>query len=110
MTMALVGGGDRDGEGAGESEFEDPEFVAEVQEAVDQQAPRLFAVVREDRDAGEVEIAAWGMAHREDGAEVVSAKGGTYMSLRSADRALMVFGNRGRAVSRVVWVGGKGGE
>jgi hypothetical protein len=110
MTMTLVSDGDR-GEGGEQrvSLFDDPKIVAEVQELVDDQAPRLFAVVRETFEPEDVQIAAWGMTTRK-GVEVFPVHGGAHMSLQSADNALIFFRAGGQAVPRVVWVGGEGGK
>ncbi len=110
MTMTLVSDGDR-GEGGEKpvSLFEDPKIVTEVQEFVDDQAPRLFAVVQETFDPEDLKIVAWGMT-TEKGAEVVSVHGGMHMSVQSAENALIFFRAGGRAVPRVFWVGGRDGE
>ncbi|MEU4739743.1 hypothetical protein AB0G02_04650 [Actinosynnema sp. NPDC023658] len=98
-----------DDQGEDGSLFDDPEFVSDVQELVDDQAPRLFAVVKETRDPEDAQIAAWGMTTKK-GVEVFPVHGGTHMSLQSAENALIFFREGGRAVPHLVWVGGPDGE
>ncbi|WP_433269521.1 hypothetical protein ACQPZF_07205 [Actinosynnema sp. CS-041913] len=86
--------------------FEDSKFAAETQEFVDDQAPRLFAVVQETFDPEDVRIVAWGMT-TEKGVEVFPVEGGTHLSLQSAENALIFFRAGGRALPRVMWVGGE---
>ncbi|WP_367131511.1 hypothetical protein [Saccharothrix sp. HUAS TT1] len=102
MTLTLVSEDDGD---EGDSLFDDPEFVAEIQGLVDYQAPRLFAVVKETRNPEDAQIAAWGMTTAK-GVEVVPVHGGVQMSLQSAEAALIFFREGGRAVPHLVWVGG----
>lgn len=110
MTMTLASDDDQDeGREGAASLFDDPKIVAEVQELVNDQAPRLFAVVRETFDPEDVQIAAWGMT-TSTGVEVTPVHGGARMSLQSAETALIFFRAGGRAVPRVVWVGGEGGK
>jgi hypothetical protein len=89
--------------------FDDPKIVGEIQELVDDQAPRLFAVVQETFEPEDVQIVAWGMTTKK-GVEVFPVHGGTHMSLQTAENALIFYRAGGVAIPRVVWVGGEGGE
>ncbi|MCC8243857.1 hypothetical protein [Saccharothrix luteola] len=107
MSLTLVD--DENGKEA-VSLFDDPEIVSGVQELVDDQAPRVFAVVQETFGPPEdLQIVAWGMTTK-TGVEVISVHGGTRMGLQSAESALMFYRSGGRAIPRIFWVGGKGGE
>jgi hypothetical protein len=106
MTLTLM---DDEGGEKVSSLFDDPKIVAEVQELVNDQAPRLFAVVRETFDPEDVQIAAWGMTTK-TGVEVFPVHGGARMSLQSAETALIFFRAGGQAVPRVVWVEGVTGH
>ncbi|MGW4109719.1 hypothetical protein ACWEFJ_02440 [Actinosynnema sp. NPDC004786] len=111
MTLSLVSDGDQ-GEGGEKpaSLFDDPKIVGEVQELVDDQAPRLFAVVQETFGPPEdLQIVAWGMTTK-TGVEVVGVHSGARMGLQSAENALIFYRAGGRAILRIFWVGGQGGE
>lgn len=82
------------------------EFHELVNEMVDGEAPRLFAVVQEYREEGaspDGRVAAWGMAF-EDHAEVVGVSDGVRMSLRKPDGATRLYGRRPEIAARIVWV------
>ncbi|MFJ6672722.1 hypothetical protein ACIQMJ_16560 [Actinosynnema sp. NPDC091369] len=105
MSLTLVD--DEDSEKT-VSLFDDPEIVGAVQELVDDQAPRVFAVVQETFGPPEdLQIVAWGMTTR-TGVEVIDVHGGMRMGLRSAENVLIFYRARGRAIPRIFWVGGKG--
>jgi hypothetical protein len=55
--------------------LDDPKIVGELQEFVNDQSPRLFAVVQETFAPEDLKVVAWGMT-TEKGAEVVSVHGG----------------------------------
>lgn len=71
-------------------------------------APRLFAVLHEHRERGDVSLAAWGMAFR-NRVEVVSVEGTRRMSLTSVERVRFMYA-RQEAVTHVVWLDGTGAE
>ncbi|GAA3462665.1 hypothetical protein ACFFSW_24855 [Saccharothrix longispora] len=75
------------------------EFVAEL---VSDDAPRLFAVVREYGDREDADVAAWGMAFP-DRAEVVGVERRVRMSLRDPERAARLFAGGDGARARLVW-------
>ena len=107
MTLTLVSDGDQtENEEKPASLLDDPKIITEMQEFVDDQAPRLFAVVRETRVPEDLKIVAWGMTTRK-GAEVFPVEGGLRMSVQSAESALFFFNAGGRALARVFWVGGE---
>ncbi|WP_146173736.1 hypothetical protein [Saccharothrix carnea] len=90
--------------------FDDPKVVGEVQEFVDDQAPRVFAVVQETFGPPEdLQIVAWGMTTKK-GVEVISVHGGMRMGLQSAENTLIFYRAGGSANPRIFWVGGKGDE
>ncbi|MFD0203821.1 MULTISPECIES: hypothetical protein [Saccharothrix] len=107
MSLTLVD--EEDGEQP-VSLFDDPKVVGEVQEFVDDQAPRVFAVVQETFGPPEdLQIVAWGMTTK-TGVEVISVHGGMRMGLQSAESALIFYRAGGSAIPRIFWVGGKDGR
>ncbi|MCE6993935.1 hypothetical protein LZG04_03785 [Saccharothrix sp. S26] len=107
MTVTLV---DDEGGAKPVSLFDDPKVVREVQEFVDDQAPRVFAVVQETFGPPEdLQIVAWGITTKK-GVEVIGVHGGMRMGLQSAENALIFFRAGGTAIPRIFWVGGKGVE
>ncbi|QQQ80151.1 hypothetical protein IOD16_18240 [Saccharothrix sp. 6-C] len=111
MTLTLESDGDQaEGGETPVSLFDDPKIVGDVQELVNDQAPRVFAVVQETFGPPEdLQIVAWGMTTK-TGVEVVSVHGGTRMGLQSAENALIFYRAGGRAIPQIFWVGGEGGE
>ncbi|GAA1281116.1 hypothetical protein [Saccharothrix xinjiangensis] len=107
MTMMLT----RDQDQAREREhvpgllLEVPEFATAMQEMINRDAPRLFAVVREFVDSHDVEIVAWGMATEKSGMQVHAVRGGMILCLRSPEMVLKCFDGDGHAVARIMWVG-----
>lgn len=65
-------------------------------------APRLFAVVREYGVRVDGTIAGWGLAF-EDRVEVVSTDGGLRMRTASTQRAVQCFGFGTHITPRLVW-------
>lgn len=82
---------------------DEQEFTALLEEMVADEAPRLFAVVREYGDRVDGRIAAWGMAFA-DHAEVVSVKRGLRMSLQAPENALRLFKFGSHIRARLVWL------
>lgn len=78
------------------------EFAELVKDMVDEEAPRLFAVVQERGERVDGRIAAWGMAF-EDHAEVV-ADGGSLFSIRTPERACRLLSRDPDITARLVWV------
>ncbi|TQM83715.1 hypothetical protein FHX81_6142 [Saccharothrix saharensis] len=108
MSLTLVD--DEDGEKTRVSLLDDPKVVGEMQEFVDDQAPRVFAVVQETFGPPEdLQIVAWGMTTK-TGVEVISVHGGMRMGLQSAENALIFYRAGGSAIPRIFWVGGERGE
>ncbi len=81
----------------------DAEFAELVTEMVNEEAPRLFAVVQELGERVDGRIAAWGMAF-EDRADVVRDGGGSVLSVRSPERACRLLGRAPGVTARLVWV------
>ncbi|MEV0681172.1 hypothetical protein AB0I60_32110 [Actinosynnema sp. NPDC050436] len=111
MTLTLVGeGGTGEGGKTPGSLFDDPEVVIEVQKFVDEQAPRVFAVMQETLEPlADLQLVAWGITTK-DGVEVSSVHGGMHMSLQSVESTLFFFRVGGQATPRIFWVGGGRGE
>lgn len=81
---------------------DEAEFIELVDELVDDEAPRLFAVVQEYGERVDGRIAAWGMAF-EDHAEVIGVDHGVHVRLRSPERAARAFRRRPHITARLVW-------
>ena len=79
------------------------EFEVELAEMVAEEAPRLFAVVREHPGWVDAEISAWGMAFG-DHADAISLGGTVYLGMPNAERALWFHRAGGRVTPRLMWV------
>ncbi|GAA2666084.1 MULTISPECIES: hypothetical protein [Actinosynnema] len=90
-----------------------PDYEALVQGMVTDNAPRVFAVVEEDRDDPCARVAAWGMAFAEH-AEVVSVERDYRAGSTTPERAAALFsdpdpapgsapGTAKRITARLVW-------
>jgi hypothetical protein len=84
------------------SSFSEAEFTELVQGMVDDEAPRVFAIVQEYGDRIDVRVAAWGMTF-DNHAEIVGTDGRTRMSARSPDTALRIFSRQPNTTARLVW-------
>lgn len=83
-----------------EEPISEEEFAAEVRELVDEDAPRVFALVEEHGERDDAWIYAWGMAF-DDHVEVLTADRGlrrTFHSVEHAQRKCSLFRN-----IRLVW-------
>jgi hypothetical protein len=78
------------------------EFAALMAEMVNDEAPRLFAVVQELGERVDGRIAAWGMAF-DDHAALVRDRGG-FLSVSSPDRARSLLGRAPGITAHLVWV------
>ncbi|MCT2582368.1 hypothetical protein JT362_04430 [Actinophytocola sp. S1-96] len=78
------------------------EFAELMKELIDEEAPRLFAVVQELGERVDGRIAAWGMAFA-DHVEVI-ADCGTRLSLRDPDRACHLLSLAPDVTARLVWI------
>ncbi|APU14738.1 hypothetical protein [Actinoalloteichus fjordicus] len=76
-------------------------FEERVQALVDEEAPRVFALVREYDERPGAHVHAWGMAFP-DHVEIVSTGGGVRMSMGTLDRALAGLRVPG-AINHVFW-------
>ncbi|MGW1840557.1 hypothetical protein [Streptomyces sp. NPDC002067] len=84
-----------------------PELTAMANEL----APRLFAVVQQYPVGGgefDGRVAAWGLAYEDGEADVVSAAGRTYFSLRSPESAVRWFGRPAQTQAWLIWPGAEG--
>ncbi|WP_329386857.1 hypothetical protein [Streptomyces sp. NBC_01716] len=83
------------------------DFAREVYELVRDTAPRLFAVVEEYRvgteDADAV-VVAWGLAHADGAAEVISVEGHRRWQLAAAENVVRYFGRAEDLSARLVWL------
>lgn len=78
--------------------WDDATFSALVQDLVDVNAPRVFALVQRDADGMDARVAAWGMEFAEC-AYAVAVGGVAQVATDSASSAVRYFGDVG-----VVWV------
>ncbi|GAB3460350.1 hypothetical protein [Actinophytocola sediminis] len=78
------------------------EFTELVKEMVDEEAPRLFAVVQELGERVDGRIAAWGMAFA-DHTTAVAGRGSVF-SLRSPERVRQALCQAPDVTARLVWV------
>ncbi|MEB3371594.1 hypothetical protein [Saccharopolyspora mangrovi] len=85
------------------------QFQELVQDLVEDEAPRLFAVVQEYGDRVDCRIAAWGMAFS-DRVEVVSVRGGLRMKLSEPEDSLCWFRLDNFVSARLVWHVGLNGQ
>ncbi|WP_248783978.1 hypothetical protein [Actinoalloteichus caeruleus] len=81
---------------------DEAEFTALVRGMVDDEAPRLFAVVQEYGDRVDAQIAAWGMVFG-DRAEIVLLDDGTRVSATTPESALRGFHLGPHIRARLVW-------
>lgn len=87
-----------------QAQTEADEFAGLVAEMVEEEAPRLFAVVWEYGEPLDGAIAAWGLAF--DGhAEVLALGRGSWFRLRSPQDALRFFAAGPDVRARLVWPG-----
>jgi hypothetical protein len=78
-------------------------FAADLAIMVNEEAPRLFAVVQELGVRVDSRIAAWGMAF-EDRVDVIGVGGDVHLGTRE-ENLLRRFRIGGRVTPRLVWVG-----
>ncbi len=78
------------------------EFTALVVAMVNDEAPRLFAVVQEIGEREDGRIAAWGMAFEDHAA--VLRDGNSWLSVSSPDRARRMLSRGPDITAHLVWV------
>ncbi|SFT81919.1 hypothetical protein SAMN04487904_10994 [Actinopolyspora lacussalsi subsp. righensis] len=83
------------------------EFAELMSGMVTDNAPRVFAVVREYGERVDARVAAWGMAF-EDHAEVVAVDGTVRMRVAGPEQAARRFRFGSHIGARVVWPGSNG--
>ncbi|ONI77382.1 hypothetical protein ALI144C_34490 [Actinosynnema sp. ALI-1.44] len=79
------------------------EFQKDLQDMVNDEAPRIFAVVQEYGDRVDGQIAAWGMAF-DDGVDVFSLDQGTRIHVRNAENAVHFFNFGTWIRAHLIWV------
>jgi hypothetical protein len=78
------------------------EFTAMVTEMVNDEAPRLFAVVQELGQREDGRIAGWGMAFADHTAVLRGT--GSWLHVSSPDRARSVLSRAPNVTARLVWL------
>ena len=87
------------------------DFRQELCDLVLDTAPRFFAVVQEwEEETGDLNgwVVAWGMAHEDGPADVLSVDGALRMRLGSPERALRLFSREAGVTARIVWLAAPG--
>jgi hypothetical protein len=82
---------------------DEAEFTELIQEMVDDEAPRLFAIVQEYGDRVDAHVAGWGMWFG-DRAVAFDVDGGT-MIMRSMESAMRLFRGGPHVRPRLCWTG-----
>ncbi|RKT53023.1 hypothetical protein [Saccharothrix australiensis] len=102
MTAVLLDDSEEAQETDASPSFPEGEFGALIWAMVNDNAPRVFAVVQEYGEREDARVGAWGLAFPER-AEVVSVEGTFRMGAQSPEGALRMFESPG-VRARVVWV------
>lgn len=82
---------------------DEPEFTALIQEMVDEEAPKLFAIVQEYGDRVDAAVAGWGLSFADRA--VAFDNGGSALVLRSAESATRLLRGGPHVTSRLCWAG-----